>query len=648
MRLPEAYRRYLPYLPAAVAALLAIPVLGFAYLWDDYGFVTNAIFYRLHDWVPDPADPFYRPISRGVYFTLVGLAGRDGPALGHALNIIFLLAIIVLIGSLASRLAGRSVGTLASLVYACLGAAPGLVAWVCCDQALLAILFTMIALNLRLSGRNVAAYVATCAALLSKETTLAVIPVLVLFDWILGRKPYRIARQATAYALLVTLWGTIHPAVRILLSRGLRSGATGYVGLEHPERWPVHLVRYLLTLFNVPAFASPPSWPLYGVPLFLGAGVLTLLLIREIHREPQFVEERSVPFSRLILLGAALATGPLILTSTMIRGWAPYYVGFPAIGFCLMAAALLARFPERTQIVAFGIFLALGVWSRGELKDPEETSEGNFRVVSDALRQVETGFRRLYPSFPQDTRILLSVQAHGKGGIYTHLYVFQTLRIWYRDRSLRTIRPEARTPYTGPEVFAVIGPDRDIIDIDPRTLFARSASRRDPDYHVCETAVRAYAMGLAGSGETDAAVTTLLHMPEINPGLQSVHRRMAAMFLLDENRQLEAKAILDSTVVLPRGVALADVQAVLAEQPPKKVYDDLALLAFGISENDTTSMRQLMQWFADNHYAEVAIRFARRVEGLVPGDTGAALVTRQMNAYMKKMGRDLPKSDAVE
>src|SRR5436853_4494730 len=74
MRLPERYQRYLPYFPAAIAGFLVIPVLGFTYIWDDYGFLTNAIFYQLHDWLPDPADPFYRPLSRGVYFTLLGLA----------------------------------------------------------------------------------------------------------------------------------------------------------------------------------------------------------------------------------------------------------------------------------------------------------------------------------------------------------------------------------------------------------------------------------------------------------------------------------------------------------------------------------------------------------------------------------------------
>src|SRR5437667_5408312 len=219
-------RRYLPYSPAVVAAIFAIPVMGFTYLWDDYNFLTNAVFYQLHDWFPSADDPFYRPISRGIYFTILDLAGRYGPTLGHVLNLCFLVGIVFLLGSFTARIAGKRAGILAGLLFAGLGAVPNLVGWICLDQDLLAILFVILALNLRSKGRDVAAFAATTAALLSKETTLAVIPVLILFDWILDRKPYRIWKNAVAYMALIAIWGAIHPAVRILVARGLRSGAT--------------------------------------------------------------------------------------------------------------------------------------------------------------------------------------------------------------------------------------------------------------------------------------------------------------------------------------------------------------------------------------------------------------------------------------
>ena len=621
-----------------MVAILAIPALGFTYIWDDYYFLTNAVFYQLHDWAPNPVDPFYRPISRGVYFTVLDLAGRGGPALGHALNLGFLLAIVVLLGSFVSRLAGKRAGVMAGLWFAALGAIPSLAGWISCDQDLLAILFTLIALHLRLSGRNGAALAAVAAGLLSKETILAVIPAIILFDWILERKPYRIGRHLTAYAALVAIWGAIHPAVRVLLSRGLRSGATGYVGLEHPERWPVHLGRYIATLLNLPAFSPLPTWPAFGVLLLLAAGAMAVVAIRLTDARPGGPEESiAIPRRRVYVLGALVCLGPLFLTSVMIRGWAPYYAAFPALGSSIVAGASLAGLPLRGRLLAAGMYLALGIWCRGDIRNPQDFTESNFRVVSTALEKVEGGFRRLYPSFGPNTRVLLSVQARGTGGIYLHMYDLQVLRLWYRDRTLRAVRPEARDRGpAGPEVLTVITRDRDVIDINPVTLVARTASGKRPDYRSCETAMRAYAMGLAGSGEARRAAAIMLHLPEINAGLQSAHRRVAAMFLYSEGRDAEAKTILDSTMVLPREVTLDNLHALLAEQPSGRNYDAEALRAFGVSPTDSTAMRALMRWFAEKKYAEVAIRFADRLERLQPGDGEAARIRREMNARLEE------------
>jgi hypothetical protein len=645
-----ALDRYLPFLPCLVAAILSIPVLGFTYLWDDYNFLTNALYYKIYDWLPGHGDPFYRPISRGVYFSILDLAGRNGELLGHLLNLCFLAAIVYFLGTFTARIAGRKAGLFASLLYAGLGAAPALVGWTCCAQDLLAILFALAALHLRLAGRNRAAIAAVAAGLLSKETTLAIIPALVLFDWIADRRPHRIWRTAAAYGLLVAVWSAFHPAVRTLLARGLRSGETGYVGLEHPASWLSNLGRYLLTLLNLPAYWPLPSWPTFGTILFVTAFVVVAITLRLAKRLPEMTAESRATWPRpqLMLLGATLALGPLLLTSTMIGVWAPYYAGFAAVGFSMIGGLLLVASSFRTQVMVLALYFASGLWARGDPHDPEQTVEWNFRVVSTALRQVEPGFRRLYPTFPPGAQVLLSVQARGVGSIYTHMYSFQVLRIWYRDRSIRVVRPEERKPTMNPELLTVITPDRDVIDINPRTLYARSASGKDPDYHICEHAIRAYAMGLAGSGETGAAVDVLLHMPEINIGLATVHRRMAAMFLFADGRNGEAAAILDSTVALPRGVALADLHAVLAEQPPRRVFDPHALRAFGISPDDLDAARDLMRWFAAMKYVQPALRFAQRVEKLNPGDPEAKVVTQAMNALLEEQRRAFPGPDVVE
>jgi hypothetical protein len=229
-----------------------------------------------------------------------------------------------------------------------------------------------------------------------------------------------------------------------------------------------------------------------------------------------------------------------------------------------------------------------------------------------------------------------------------HMYAYQVLRIWYRDRSIYTVRPEARRPGNHAELLMAITPDRDVIDINPSTLVARSASGKEPDYNICEGAVRAYAMGLAGSGNTDAAVNLLLHMPELNRGLEIVHRRMAAMFLFAEGRDQEGGAILRATSELPRGLALENLKAVLAEQPPGRIYDEYALRAFGISQGDTDASRSLMRWFAGMKYVEVALRFAQRLEQLRPGDAEATEVINGMTRVLAERRSAPPAAAAVE
>ncbi len=635
-------------IPVVLVAILCLPVMGFSYLSDDFDFLTNALTYRLDDLLPDPSDPFYRPISRGIYYIFLDLAGPHGPLLGHLLNLAFLCGIVFLLSSFTARLAGRRAGLLAGFLYVALGAVPVLVGWICCVQDLLAMLFVLGALHFRFSGKPAAALVATAAGLLCKETTLAVIPVLALFDWILRRDSRRLRRDLLSYGALVLVWAMVHPGVRILVARGLRSGATGYVGLEHPERWPVHFGRYLLTLLNLPAYKSLPAWLARGFLLLLVALGAVALGLRSAKEEQEPAHSRPIPLRRVVLLGGLLALGPLLLTSTLLRSWAPYYSVYPALGLCLIAGAALGRVPLRIQASVLVLYYGLGLWVRGATDEPRTPTEPNLSYCSQALRQVERGFRRLYPSIPAGTQFLLSVQTHGPGGVYAHMYFFQVLRVWYRDRGIHAIRPEARKPGSGRDLLCVITRDRDVIDINPVTLEARSASGTDPAYHACETAVRGYATGLAGSGETDAAVSVLLRMPEVNRGLLSVHRRIAAMFLLAEGRISEADTILASAPALPRGVALADLRAVLAEQPPGRLFDDPALRAFEISPDDSAAARDLMRWFSQMKYVEPAIRFAQRLEKLRPGDTEAVRTTHEMTAILEERRRAPPGPDRID
>ncbi len=77
---------------------------------------------------------------------------------------------------------------------------------------------------------------------------IAVVPLLGTLDWILRSAADRPRRQFVLYGVLLIHWAAVHPGGRRLPARGLGSGATGYVGPEHPERWLPYPGRYALTL----------------------------------------------------------------------------------------------------------------------------------------------------------------------------------------------------------------------------------------------------------------------------------------------------------------------------------------------------------------------------------------------------------------
>lgn len=182
--------------PLLVAAVLVLPGIRLGYAWDDYHFLANAQNRRLTDLLPDPGDMFYRPISRGVYFLALETLGHGAAQAGHLLNLLILCAGVALMARVGSRLGGARMGLYSSLAFATLSSVPLLVDWASGVQDLLAVLFLLAALEYRLAGRNLAAFWMAACGILSKETVMSLVPVLVLLDWILGRRPYRAGRES--------------------------------------------------------------------------------------------------------------------------------------------------------------------------------------------------------------------------------------------------------------------------------------------------------------------------------------------------------------------------------------------------------------------------------------------------------------------
>lgn len=610
--------------PALVAALLSLPCIDFTYLWDDYVFLNNALTANLRDWLPRADDPFYRPISRALYFGIVAPLGMRGALLAHLLNLAYLMVAATGLTLLAARIRSVPFGLLAGGLFVGMSAVPALVGWASCSQDLLAIDFVLLALLARRHGRDGLALLAFAAALLSKETALAMAPALVAWDWIVRRRPDRLPLQAALYGGIVMIWAGIHPAVRVLLARGLAPGATGYVGLTGPATWLHYVARYLSVLTNLRLGRFDPTWApattVYLALVALAAALGLWSLVRERWPEPSRDVTDRPAAGRIALLGAALAIPPLVMTSTIISSWAPYYAAFPMIGLSLLAALLLERVPAAPRAAVIAAYLALGIWARASDLDSLHVTERLLRPSSASMRRVEAEFRKLAPRIPSGTDVIISVQAAGTPRVYAQMYLYEPIRLWYQDPTLHMVKPIRYHPSDRPMLLAVIGPDLDVVFVDLDTFATHSASGRTPAYETCEKALRALAVGVGGAGYAEQGAGLLLRIPNVDADSKSIHWRTAAMLLLAAGRSATGDSLIAAAPPMERWVSLINLHAILAEQPPVVVYDAAALHAFGIRPDDADALRDLSGWLSRLGYAEPARRLALRLLAIRPRD----------------------------
>ena len=620
--------RLLLFIPALVAVVLALPGFRFTYLFDDYLFFHRVQPFRAAVLLPDAQSIFYRPISREIYFGLLSILSPDSAALGHLLNLMLLAVVVILFVRFASRVAGARAGFFAGFVFASLGALPILVGWVSGVQDLIAMAFILGAFNLQLSNRTGIACASFALALLSKETAIAALPVLIGLDWFLGRKPYGVLKRSAVYGAVALGWAILHPGIRILIQRKFSSGGAGYVGLDNPERW-VALWNGLLTMLNVPPTLVGISWPRGGTLCLLGAAALLIgarfLLSR------QSTRDGTIAASRVSLLSVTLAVPPLLLTSVLVRHWAPYYSCIPALGVAIGSGFALSRIRAVWANGLAGAFLFLGIWFRGVDVAPTIPTERNFDLPSGALRHLEQEFKGLEPTLAPGAQVLLTVLAQGRRSIHVHMYNFQAMRQWYRDPKLQTIRPERRLPNRHAEYLFWIAPNLDVFGVDLRTLLPRTNGPL-PDYFEYQKVMRFYARGLAATGNTRFAASILLGMPHREPISQNVDHRIAAMFLLAAGDSVRARQLLAPLVSLDPQATLGVVAAFLATPDRRQARDDAVLEAFGIPRDDPESIRAVMTSCNKPGAYPAALRFARRLLEMRPGDAGALQVIAAIEA----------------
>lgn len=610
-----------PAVAMAVAIVLCLPGFRFPFLFEDYDFLARAQMPGWAKFLPDPRPILYRPVSREGYFSLLTALGGD-PPVAHALNVGLVCAAVLLMFVVARRLLGSRAGLVAALLLATSSQVPLLAAWASGCQDLLAIDFILLALWLELGNRRGMALVAAGLALLSKESAVAAFPALAASGWVDSRTARSAGKSAVAYGLLAAGWAAIHPLTGVLVGRKFMGAETGYIGLDNPGRWD-SLLRGTLTLFNLPT--SPPSGAWLSVILLPGlVAVAAIVLVRGLLAKAEDLpaQSRFGP-GRAGALGLGLALPPLLLTSLLVRHWSPYYVALPSAGACLALAALSTAAPRGVLLPAFGAYLALGLCTRAMPLSPDIPTEPTLHWKGEALEMVEQQFRTLRPSIPRGAQLLVYTIGSEHASIREHLARYKVPRWWYADPELIVSSAELRADHAGPEFLFWVGPDLAVHEVEPGTLRPRSLHGR-ADLLEYQRVMRAYARGLADSGELERGVAVLLRMPETRREYRDLDRRLAAMLLLKHGREDRAREILAGLPPLRAGEAVQVVANTMELRTRAPLPVDVPMRAFGLPPDDTDALRAIVRGLRERGSYRLAAGVALELLKLSPGDREAA------------------------
>ena len=609
-------------IPPLLFLVLAIPCVGLSYLSDDYAFVLRAWNFHPAQLLPDPESGFWRPISRELYFGLLTRISPNNPLWGHILNWALAAASVSMVAEFARRVAGARVGFFTGMLFAATAVMPTLVAWVCCSQDLLALAFLAAALLLQQSGRVAAALVCAAAALLSKESAIFFLPGLAALRWILNGDRRLLRQDASKYAVLLAAWAIANPRARTLLRSGFASGEGGYVGLDNPDIGQ-HWIRMAATHLNLPSYGFGTPWPSHLNVVMLAAAFLIAVAYWLDRSRRLEAPSAAVPRRRILLLGLGLGVIPGFLVAASARHWFPYYACLPAVGISLVLADMIVRFGRRACWAALAFFFLLGIWYRGTVAGKASIpTEANFREMSSRLNTLEAGLKKLHPELPDSSRLYFTVQAPDETYLQFHLWDVQAPRVWYGNSTLVSFYPERYKPGARPEFLFWVTADGSVFEITLPELRVRSPGLR-PSQAAYQRAIRNFSLGLFGAGEVDRAVRAVLSMQERSEFTRAFDRRLAAAFLFATGRDAEAAGPLQGLPPLSREEALDAVAVVIGPHIPGADLDDGAFRAFGLVPGDAEAYRYLMNMFSEGSFLPQAMRMARRLLSVKPGDEEA-------------------------
>lgn len=299
---------------------------------DDYAFLTRLAFQHPLDLFGSMgADFYWRPLSRQLYFSLVGPWLLRAPWAAAALHVALLLALYAVL----YRIVRRRFDPAPAAAVACfpLLSEPFriLLAWPSGAQHLLAMLFAALAVERALAGRQLLAALAALLAVLSHEVAVLAIPALPLIAWFRTRRPRPALEGLALAAGILGLWGA---GYAVALRHGVVFPSGTHAPLKLAE-FPMVLLQGIAAHLGLEEVPHDLGMVVLALHILLMLVALSFLALRSTRAR---LRGSGAP-----LLGAAawyvLGTLPLLF---VLPDWNAWRTSVPSLGLGLALGGLLA------------------------------------------------------------------------------------------------------------------------------------------------------------------------------------------------------------------------------------------------------------------------------------------------------------------
>ena len=359
---------------------------------DDYLFLSHLAFESPLDFFsPMGAAYYWRPVSRQLYFMLVGPWLLRAPWLASLLAALLLLALYAVLYRLARRRFDAPVA--AALACFPLLAEPARIflVWPSAAQHLLGALFAALAIERAAAGSLFTSSAAALLALLSNEAAFVVLPALPFVTWFRTRSGGKLARWSAGTLAVAALWGAGYAVARTH-GAGLPPGAGA--GLHAGPLWAV-LVQAFVSQLGYEGLAPALRSPLLALCGLLAVAALALSLRVEARR--RIVRTAPALLGGLVWFAAGVT--PLALLLPDWNAWRTTVASL-GLGFSLTGWLALVSPPLAGTLVALRLAALLFAHPAPAVVtgEPVPTVSGlSLAQITRLQRVVESTRRELIP-----------------------------------------------------------------------------------------------------------------------------------------------------------------------------------------------------------------------------------------------------------